>query len=82
MDDLIVPIGLPITILVIVAVALCVVSMAFSRGSEYPAVQEYKLGEPWTHAPYLFSATGIQPMALASHAEETDVDGGSASGKW
>ncbi|NMN99639.1 hypothetical protein HH308_00205 [Gordonia sp. TBRC 11910] len=82
MDDLIVPIGLPITIAVLVSVALCVISMAFSRGVKYPAVQQYTLGETWTHSPLLFSATAIAPMALASHAEATDVDGGSASGKW
>ncbi|GAB18133.1 hypothetical protein GOEFS_046_00890 [Gordonia effusa NBRC 100432] len=82
MEDLIVPIGLPITILVLVAVALCVASMIFSGGVKYPAVQQYKLGEQWTQAPLLFSATEIAPMALATHGEETDVDGGAANGKW
>ncbi|MCH5644133.1 hypothetical protein [Gordonia sp. ABSL49_1] len=82
MDSLIVPIGVPVTIITVFFVVLCVVSMAFSFGVKYPKVQEYTLDEPWDRAPLLFSATDIEPMALPRHAEPGDVDGGSASGKW
>ncbi len=82
MDDLIVPIGVPITILVVASVVLCVISMAFSSGVKYPKVQRYTLDQEWTHGPLLFSATEIAPMARSSHADASDVDGGSANGKW
>ncbi|MGV9712291.1 aa3-type cytochrome oxidase subunit CtaJ [Gordonia sp. NPDC003424] len=82
MDNLIVAIGVPVTILVVVSVLACVISMAFSHGLKYPKVQNYTLDQQWEHAPLLFSATDIEPMTLAHHAEATDVDGGSASGKW
>ncbi|MGV9826610.1 MULTISPECIES: aa3-type cytochrome oxidase subunit CtaJ [unclassified Gordonia (in: high G+C Gram-positive bacteria)] len=82
MDNLIVYIGVPVTILVVIAALACVVSMAFSSGLKYPKLQEYSLDQPWDRAPLLFSATDIEPMALAGHAEPTDVDGGSASAKW
>jgi len=82
MEDLIVPIGVPITILVLLAVAACVVSMTFSGGLKYPKVQIYTLDQKWTHKPLLFSATDIAPMSAERHAESDDVDGGTASGKW
>ena len=82
MEDLIVPIGVPITIVCVLLVAACVVSMAFSGGLKYPKVQIYTLDQKWTHNPLLFSATDIAPMTLERHAEPEDVDGGTASGKW
>ncbi|KSU60689.1 hypothetical protein GR168_09610 [Gordonia sp. JH63] len=81
-DSLIVPIGVPVTILTVLAVLLCVVAMVFSSGVKYPKVEEYTLDQQWEHAPLLFSATDIEPMALPRHAEPGDVDGSSASGKW
>ncbi|MEE3850753.1 hypothetical protein VZC37_10435 [Gordonia sp. LSe1-13] len=82
MEDLIVPIGVPVTILTVLSVVACVVAMAFTRGVKYPKVQNYTLDQEWQHKPLLFSATDIEPMALAHHAEASDTDGGSASGKW
>ncbi|MDL9938547.1 hypothetical protein QSJ18_17515 [Gordonia sp. ABSL1-1] len=82
LEDLIVPIGVPVTIVTIVFVVACVVAMAFSFGVKYPKVEEYTLDQRWDRSPLLFSATDIEPMALARHAEASDVDGGSASGKW
>ncbi|GAB88454.1 aa3-type cytochrome oxidase subunit CtaJ [Gordonia rhizosphera] len=82
MDNLIVIIGVPVTILCVLAAAACVVSMAFGHGLKHPKVQEYTLDQQWDHEPLLFSATDIEPMTLARHAESTDADGGSASGKW
>lgn len=82
MNDLIVPIGVPVTILTVAFVLLCVISMAFSWGLKYPKVAQYTLDQQWDHAPLLFSATDIEPMSLARHGAATDVDGGSASGKW
>lgn len=75
-------IGVVVTVICLVFVALCVVSMAFSGGVKYPKVSEYTLDQPWTRKPLLFSATGMDPVALPHHAEPADVDGGSASGKW
>jgi len=82
MDNLIVYLGVPITILVVIAAGACVVSMAFSSGLKYPKVPDYTLDQEWDHAPLLFSATDIEPMTLPRHAEAGDVDGGLASGKW
>lgn len=82
MDNLIVAIGMPVTIICCLFVAACVVSMVFSSGLKYPKVSHYTLDQQWDHAPLLFSATEIEPMALPRDAETTDVDGGSASGKW
>ncbi|MGC4964070.1 hypothetical protein ACPXCG_18715 [Gordonia sp. DT218] len=82
MDNLIVAIGMPVTIICAVLVVACVIAMAFTFNTKYPKVSLYTLDQQWEHAPLLFSATGIEPMALAHHAESTDVDGGSASGKW
>ncbi|MGW0037195.1 aa3-type cytochrome oxidase subunit CtaJ [Gordonia sp. NPDC003376] len=82
MDSSMVGIGVAVTVICVVFVIACVVSMAFSFGVKYPKVQEYKLDQPWTHKPLLFSAVDIEPMTLPRHAEPTDVDGGSASGKW
>lgn len=82
MNDLIVPIGLPITILVVLAAGLCVISMAFSGGVKYPKVEQYSLDQQWTRGPLLLSATEISPMALPSHGTASDANGGSASGKW
>ncbi|AZG43965.1 aa3-type cytochrome oxidase subunit CtaJ [Gordonia insulae] len=82
MDNLIVVIGVPVTIICVLFVIACVVAMVFSNGVKYPKVPNYTLDQQWDHAPLLFSATEIEPMALAHHAEATDVDGGSASGKW
>lgn len=82
MESLIVPIGVPITIITVVFVVLCVISMAFSHGVKYPKLHNYTLDQQWDHQPLLFSATDIEPMALAHHVEATDVEGASASGKW
>jgi hypothetical protein len=82
MDNLIVVIGVPVTILCVLSVVVCVVAMVFSGGVKYPKVANYTLDQQWDHQPLLFSATDIQPMTLAHHSESTDVDGGSASGKW
>ncbi|MFZ2238558.1 MAG: hypothetical protein WAV90_03325 [Gordonia amarae] len=82
MEDLIVPIGVPITILVVLSVIACVVSMVMSGGLKYPKVPTYTLDQQWTHKPLLFSATDIAPMSAERHAESDDVDGGTASGKW
>ena len=82
MEDLIVPIGVPITILVVLSVIACVVSMVMSGGLKYPKVPTYTLDQKWTHKPLLFSATDIAPMTAERHAESDDVNGGTASGKW
>lgn len=82
MEDLIVPIGVPVTIIVILSVVGCVVAMAYSFGLKYPKVKDYTLDEKWEHGPLLFSAVDMEPVALPRHAEPGDVDGGSASGKW
>lgn len=82
MDNLIVAIGMPVTILVVLSCVACVVAMAFAWGLKYPKGRRYTLDQEWDGEPLLFSATEIAPMTLAKHAEPTDVDGGSASAKW
>lgn len=82
MENLVVPIGVPITAVCVLFFLACVVSMVFARGLKYPKVERYTVDQEWTHKPLLFSAVDIAPMSLARHAEPTDVDGGSASGKW
>ncbi|MFT4086252.1 MAG: hypothetical protein QM658_03710 [Gordonia sp. (in: high G+C Gram-positive bacteria)] len=82
MEDLIVPVGMAVVVLCLLMVAACVVSMAFSWGTKRPEESKYTLDQPWDRAPALFSATEIEPMALARHLEPGDTDGGSASGKW
>lgn len=81
-EDLVVPVGMVVTILCLIMVAACVISMVFSSGLKRPKVREYTLDQEWTRAPALFSATEIEPMALAHHAEPGDTEGGYASGKW
>ncbi|MCK0440273.1 hypothetical protein MUG78_12640 [Gordonia alkaliphila] len=82
MEDFVVPIGLTVIVLVLLAVALCVVSMLFSSGITRPRIPEYTLDKKWDRAPALFSATEIEPMALPRHFEPADIEGGYASGKW
>ncbi|WP_279103423.1 hypothetical protein [Gordonia paraffinivorans] len=81
-DSLIVPIGVPVTIVTVLFVVLCIVSMVFSGGVKYPEVKEYTLDQRWERDPLLFSATDIEPMALPRHVEPGDLDGSMASGKW
>ncbi len=85
LEDLIVPIGLPVVIATITAVALCVLSMVFLTffgKTKYQAPQRYTLDQPWDHAPILFSATEVPNMALPAHAHDSDAEGGAAHGKW
>ncbi|MFC0315077.1 hypothetical protein ACFQNE_08365 [Gordonia phosphorivorans] len=82
MEDFVVPVGLTVTVLVLIAVAACIVSMLFSSGVKRPRIAEYTLDQEWTRAPALFSATEIEPMALPRHFEPADTEGGYASGKW
>jgi len=84
-EDLIVPIGLPVVIATCVAVALCVLAMTFLTffgKTKYYAPTLYTLDQPWDRDPILFSATGVPNMALPAHAEESDTEGGAAHGKW
>ncbi|GAA4398428.1 aa3-type cytochrome oxidase subunit CtaJ [Tsukamurella soli] len=70
-----------VTILVVIAV---VVSMATGRNQKYKQPGEYRLGDPWTRDPLLFSAVDEAP--IAPHGEHLDADanliGGAARGKW
>lgn len=82
LDSYVVPVGMTVLILCLIAVALCVISMAFSSGVKRPQPVVYSLEERWTHDPLLFSAMEIEPVALPRHFEPGDIQGGSASGKW
>ncbi|GAA1462741.1 hypothetical protein [Williamsia maris] len=83
MDGLIVAIGLPVTILCIIAVVGCVLSMAWAFGAKYPKVENYTLSKQWKREPLLLSATEVSPVSAAHHdASVDDLIGGSASGKW
>ncbi len=84
-EDLIVPIGLPVLIAVCTAVILCVLSMmylTFVGKTKYAAPKRYTLDQKWSHAPILFSATEVPNMALPAHAQDSDSEGGAAHGKW
>lgn len=82
MESYIVPIGMVVIILVLIAIAGCVLSMLFSSGMKRPTLQPYTLDQEWTLPAALYSATDIEPMALPRHFEPSDVEGGYASGKW
>ncbi len=82
MESYIVPVGMTVIVLVLIAIAGCVVSMMFSSGMKRPELQAYTLDQEWTLPPALYSATDIEPMALPRHFEPSDVEGGYASGKW
>ncbi|GAB3135968.1 hypothetical protein GCM10027289_30670 [Tsukamurella serpentis] len=71
----------------IVVVLLCIFSMATGRNEKYQQPGEYKLGDPWTREPMLFSAVDEAPVAPhgAGHGhddENENLIGGAASGKW
>lgn len=82
MESLIVPIGMPVTIITIIFVIGCVVSMLFAHGSKYPKQQTYTLDQKWTHEPLLLSATEDGPVAAPEHGHGDIEIGGSAHGKW
>ncbi|MFT3899729.1 MAG: hypothetical protein QM728_05725 [Gordonia sp. (in: high G+C Gram-positive bacteria)] len=84
-EDLIVPVGLPVVILVCASVILCVLSMAyltFAGTTKYKAAKHYTLDQQWDHDPILFSATEVPNVAAPSHAEASNTEGGAAHGKW
>lgn len=81
-EQYIVPIGVVVTVLVLIMFGLSVLSLVFSRGLKYPKVEEYTLDQKWEIDPLLFSATEIEPMTLGRDFQPSDVDGSSASGKW
>jgi hypothetical protein len=70
----------------IVIVVLCVISMATGRNEKYQQPGEYKLGEPWTREPMLFSAVDEAPVGPhgAHHGDHDNENliGGAARGKW
>ncbi|MFT3714847.1 MAG: hypothetical protein QM774_02580 [Gordonia sp. (in: high G+C Gram-positive bacteria)] len=82
MESLIVPVGIVVTVLCVLTVLGCVLSMFFSSGVKRPKNDEYTLDQQWDRAPVLFSATDIEPMALARHFEPSDTEGGAAHGTW
>ncbi|GAC57563.1 hypothetical protein GOHSU_22_00230 [Gordonia hirsuta DSM 44140 = NBRC 16056] len=82
MESYIVPIGMTVIVLALIALAASVVSMLFSSGMKRPKVPAYTLDQEWTRAPALYSATEIEPMALPRPFQPSDLEGGYASGKW
>ncbi|GAA2068400.1 aa3-type cytochrome oxidase subunit CtaJ [Williamsia deligens] len=84
MEDLIIAIGLPVTIICIVAVIGCVLSMAWAFGSGHQRTVRYTLDKQWDRGPLLLSAVDVAPVAPPVHDDlSTDeLTGGSAHGKW
>ncbi|GAA1901334.1 MAG: hypothetical protein INR72_09660 [Williamsia herbipolensis] len=84
MEDLIIAIGLPVTIICIIAVVLCVLSMAWAFGSGHKPTVRYTLDKEWDREPLLFSAVDVAPVAPPAHHEPStdELTGGSAHGKW
>lgn len=82
MNEYIVPIGMVVTVVVIIFFLLSVLSMVTARGLKYPKVKQYTLDQKWENDPLLFSATEIEPMTLSREFQPSDVNGSTASGKW
>ncbi|MGZ8180035.1 aa3-type cytochrome oxidase subunit CtaJ [Williamsia sp. SKLECPSW1] len=84
MEDLIIAIGLPVTIICIIMVVLCVLSMAWAFGSGHKPAVRYTLDKEWDRDPLLFSAVDVEPVAPPAHHEPStdELTGGSAHGKW
>ncbi len=76
MEDLIIAIGLPVTIICIIAVVLCVLSMAWAFGSGHKPAVRYTLDKEWDREPLLFSAVDVAPVAppAASRAVHRRAD--------
>ncbi|WP_019203694.1 hypothetical protein [Tsukamurella sp. 1534] len=79
-------VGAVTVIATVVIVVLTVISMATGRNEKYQQPGEYKLGEPWTREPMLFSAVDEAQVGPhgAHHGDHDNEDliGGAASGKW
>lgn len=84
MEDLIIAIGVPVTIICVISVLLCVLSMAWAFGSGHKPATRYTLDKEWDREPLLFSAVDVAPVAPPAHDEPSTetLTGGSAHGKW
>ncbi len=67
-------VGVPLLIVLILA------GLIFSGKSPHPAT--YKLSEPWTHDPILFTAVDERVGGHHGHGSHELKVGGGASGKW
>jgi hypothetical protein len=56
------------------------VALIYSRSGK--RADTYRLGQPWTHEPILWSATGERLPATHGHAHGELTIGGGASGRW
>ncbi|MDF0529672.1 hypothetical protein P0W64_04115 [Tsukamurella sp. 8F] len=65
-------------------VVLVVIGMATGRNQKYQKPGEYKLGEPWTREPLLFSAVDEPEVGGhgGHHDSNEELIGGAARGKW
>ena len=70
-------VGVPLAVVAILA------ALIFSRKGNHPAT--YKLSEPWTHEPILWSATDEAVGGHGGHGDHGHAEvtvGGGASGRW
>jgi hypothetical protein len=65
--------GIPLALL------LVLVALIWSRRGPHPAT--YKMSEPWTHPPILWTADEPADHGHGGHGSHLTVGGG-ASGKW
>jgi hypothetical protein len=67
-------VGIPLLLVVILA------ALIWSGKNRHPAT--YKMSEPWTHEPILWSAVDEHVRNPHGHGFEEFTVGGGASGKW
>lgn len=65
-------------LLVLAVVGL--VALIYARSGK--RADTYRLGQPWTHEPILWSATGERLQSNHGHAHGELTIGGGASGRW
>ncbi len=77
-------VGMIVVVLTVLVVLMTVISMATGRNQKYKKPGEYRLGEPWTRSPLLFSAVDEAPVGPhgAHHDPDANLIGGAARGKW
>ena len=67
-------VGIPLLLIIILS------TLIWSHKGPHPAT--YKMSEPWTHAPILWTATDENVGDPHGHGSDELTVGGGASGKW
>jgi hypothetical protein len=67
-------VGIPLLLVIILS------ALIWSHKGPHPAT--YKMSEPWTHKPILWTATDEHVIDPHGHGSDELIVGGGASGKW